>query len=106
MPLSMVCQRACSTGAPPASVFNTHSPLLSMVDCTSYSQVRTLRPATARFCTVTLLKLLAKSRPQPIGHTAPPVATVESPASQIVILACGGGLPTSRNDHFCAAAPV
>src|SRR5262245_35219287 len=89
MPASIAVQRAWMIVWPLASTFNTHSPLLSMVVATSYSHVRMLRPATALFTTVTRLSNSASNwPPQPIGH-GPPVATVESPAIQTVMLAGG-----------------
>src|SRR5687768_9919828 len=86
MPLSMSAQRGCRIGSPPPSVFTTHSSSVPIVVVTSYSQVRTLRPPAALFVTVTRsFHSSAKCLPQPLGHGVFPLATVESPASQMVI---------------------
>src|SRR6478609_6481244 len=84
----MAVQRACSVGLPCASLARLHSPLPSLESCTSYSQVRTLRPPTALLVTATLpLNSALNCPPQPMGQ-GPPLATVESPAIQTVMLGC------------------
>src|SRR6188474_2197256 len=93
MPVSMAVQRACSVGLPCASLPRLHSPELSLVSCTSYSQVRTLRPPTALLLTATLpLKSALKWAPQPMGHELP-LATVESPAIHTLRLGCTPPVP-------------
>src|SRR4051812_10714641 len=65
----------------------THSPLVPSVELTSYNQVCTLRPPMARLLTVTLLLKWERNwAPQPIGQGVLPLATVESPAIQMVML--------------------
>src|SRR6188768_3584063 len=88
MPVSMAVQRACTLGLSCASLARLHSPALSLVSCTSYSQVRTLRPPTALLLTATLpLKSALNWPPQPTGQ-GPPVATVESPAIHTLRFDC------------------
>src|SRR6187551_2926769 len=88
MPVSMVVQRACTVGLPCASLPKLHSPTPSFVSCTSYSQVRTLRPPTALFVTATLaLNSALNCAPQPIGQELA-FATVESPAIHTVMFGC------------------
>src|SRR6478752_1470964 len=88
MPFSIAVQRACTVGLPCASLPRLHSPALSLVSCTSYSQVRTLRPPTALLVTATLpLNSALNCPPQPMGQ-GPPLATVESPAIQMVMFGC------------------
>src|SRR6187431_2903187 len=88
MPVSIAVQRACTVGLPCASLPRLHSPALSLVSCTSYSQVRTLRPPTALLVSATfVLKSALNWAPQPIGQELP-LATVESPAIQMVRFCC------------------
>ena len=65
--------------------------MLSIVDCTSNNQVRTLRPPTALLVTVTWGGLNSgwKWPHQPRGQGALPFATAESPAIHTATFASG-----------------
>src|SRR5690606_32576918 len=70
----------------PAVIVAMHSPSAPLSAVISYSHVRTLRPPTALFTIDTCsLNTAPKNFPQPEGQGVLPLATVESPASQIVI---------------------
>src|SRR5690606_2327497 len=70
----------------PAVIVAMHSPSAPLSAVISYSHVRTLRPPTALFTIDTCsLNTEPKNFPQPEGQGVLPLATVDSPASQIVI---------------------
>src|SRR6186713_277037 len=102
--LSIACQRACRTGSPLVSSSRAHSPVLSMTVWTLYSHVRTLRPPTALFLTVTPgPNSVGNGAPQPMGHGLLPFATVESPAIHTVTP--GGAPPAPPRPAVPPAAP-